>query len=151
MAVSFYAYNHTPRLIANQEVAVASLKVMLLSASAAYTAANTTLDQVAGVNTPPRANEVSGNGWTAGGMALANEAWTTVTTNDTKFDATDLSVTASGGDIGPARYAVVFDDAHASKAPLYFVDFGESRTAGDGTPFVFVWHADGLAVISNPL
>lgn len=144
MAVAINLYNHTPRLLVGQEIDLTSVKIILLNSSGTFNAAHTTLDQVAGANTPPRANEVSGNGWTTGGIALANVTVTTVTTNDGKLDADDVIVTATGGSIGPARYAVAFDDSHANKVPIFHVDFDQNETAGEDTDFRIVWNADGI-------
>jgi hypothetical protein len=134
-------YNHTPKLFANGEVNLATLKLMLLNNSATFTATHTALTQVAG------ANEVSGNGWDAGGEPLANAAVTVVSTNDAKLDADDISVSASGGSIGPAHKAVLYDDT--GDLPLAFIDFEGAQEAGVGTPFVVTWNASGIITWSN--
>jgi hypothetical protein len=138
MAVTISLYNHTAKLFANGDVDIPNLKLMLLNNSASFTAANTTPNQVSNTG----AYEVSGNGWAAGGVALAAEAVTTVTTNDAMLDANDVSVTASGGSIGPAYKALVLDATNSYA--LAFIDFGGSQEAGDGTDFKVVWAAGGL-------
>jgi hypothetical protein len=60
-----------------------------------------------------------------------------------KLDGDDISITASGGDIGPAA-ALVVVDATSSK-PLFHYLFPSSQTAGDGTPFNVTWNASGIA------
>lgn len=147
MAVTISRYNHTVKKLLNKEVDYTTLKMMLLSNSATYTATDTTLDQVAGANTPPRANEVSGNGWTTGGEALANVAITIVTTNDAKLDADDITKTATGGNIGPARKAVIYDDT--GDVPLWFIDFGQDEEAGETTDFKFIFNAAGIFATSD--
>lgn len=225
MAVSISAYNHTTKLFFNKEVSFTSLRVVLLSSSAAYTASHTSRASVEngttatftitiaapGVvtanshglanNTPVVLNstgalptgltagtvyyvrnaaantfelsatsgggsittsgsqsgthtfwsqgtyEVNGNGWDPLGEAISNVAVTTVTTNDSMIDADDLTVTASGGGIGPTRYAEIVD--WSTGKPLFFIDYGQSETAGDGTDFKFVWAATGIALLSN--
>lgn len=142
MAVTATLYNHSAKLFANSEVSLADLKFMLLSSGASFDATDTDIDDVAGVNTPPRANEVSGNGWTAGGIAVASAAVTTVTTNDAKLDATDISVTASGGSIGPAEAGVIYDSD--SGKPLVWVDFDGAKEAGVSTDFKVIWNASGI-------
>ena len=65
MAVTANVYNHTASLVAGQTIDLANLKAMLLTSSASFTAANTTVDAVAGVLTgspAARANEFYGNG-----------------------------------------------------------------------------------------
>lgn len=140
MAVTISQYNHTEKLLANKEITYTTLKVQLLDSNAAFTATHTALTSVNNSG----AYEVSGNGWTAGGETLANVAVTTVTTNDAKLDADDVSVTASGGDIGPTTACVIYDDTEASDAPLWYVDFDGAQTAGVGTDFIITWNAAGI-------
>ncbi len=142
MAVTITPYNHTLKKLVNEEFTLGSLKVMLVNQAAVtgFNAANTTLAQVLN----GAQDEVSGNGWTVGGEALANAAVTTVTTNDAKFDADDISKTATGGNIGPAYGAVIYDDADANDAPVAMVDFGQAEEAGETTDFKIVWPAGGI-------
>ena len=141
MAVTISLYNHTAKKLANKEVTLTTLKVMLLDATATFNAANTQLTDVAGA---ANAKEVSGNGWTVGGETIANAAVTTVTTNDAKLDGDDIAVTASGGSIGPAPYAVIYDDTDANDAPLAFIDLDGAKEAGDTTQFKINWNANGI-------
>lgn len=53
------------------------------------------------------ANEVSGNGWTAGGLTLASKTVVAVT-GGFKFSSADVAATASGGSIPAWRYAVMY-------------------------------------------
>lgn len=145
MAVTISRYNHTTKKQLNKELTPASFKVMLLKAAASFTAANTTLTQV----TNSGANEVSGGGWPVGGVALANAAVTTVETNGAMLDADDISVEAVGGAIGPATALVIYDDADPSKAPLWYVDFDGSQTAGEGTPFKITFSASGISRVTS--
>lgn len=46
--------------------------------------------------------------------------------------ATDVTITASGGSIGPFRYAVIYDDTHASDILVGYVDYGSALTLNDG-------------------
>ena len=79
------------------------------------------------------ANEVAnGNGYTTGGYTVA----LTVTDDDANdrvvIDSADPTWTASSGSIGPFRYAIWYDDTHASDLLLYLFDFGSNQTANDG-------------------
>lgn len=146
MAVTISQYDHTEKKLLNKEVTYTTLKVELLNDSATFAAANTTRNQVNNTG----AYAVSGNGWTAGGMTIANVAVTTVSTKNAKLTGDNISVTATGGSIGPAYKAVIYDDTDGSDAPLWFVDFGGLQEAGVGTDFKVNWHANGIHVITAP-
>ncbi len=142
MAVTMSLYDHTVKLIVNKEVTFTSLKVKLLDNTATFSASQTTVASVDGSG----AKEVSGNGWTSGGITLANVAVTQVTTNDAMLDADDVAVTATGGSIGPAYAALVYDSV--SSKPLMYIDFGQEQSAGSTTDFKIVWDATGLIKLS---
>lgn len=142
MAVTTSKYNHTLKLLLNQEVDLDALKVMLLSEDATFTAAHTTVDAV----TNEGAYEVHGNGWDQGGEALSGEAVSIANTSGAIYSASNLEVTASGGPIGPAPKALIYDATN--DLPLFFIDFGEAKKADDGTPFKVTFSADGIAKIT---
>lgn len=132
-------YNHTRRLFMSGGVDIANLKIMLLNGHT-FDPTNTDMTGI----TP---NEVSGNGWAAGGELLNNAAVTTVDTSSARLDADDISVTATGGEIGPADMLVIYDATN--NAPLYNYEFPSSQTAGVGTPFNVTISASGIEVVSN--
>lgn len=74
----------------------------------------------------------AGNGYTAGGFD-AQGVWSLVSGVATLV-CTDVVVTASGGSIGPFRYAALYNDTPTSPAdPLIaFWDNGSSQTVNDG-------------------
>jgi hypothetical protein len=137
MAVTISLYNHTAKLFADGSNAVGDTYKVKLYATATFDAADTTLAGITGTEA------TTGTGYTAGGETLANVAVTTVTTNDAKFDADDVTWTASGGSI-TASYGVIYNDTDANDPPLAFVDFDGSQSAGDGTDFKIVWDANGI-------
>lgn len=73
----------------------------------------------------------SGNGYTAGGTATTIS--TSTSSGTAKVTGTDVVFTASGGSIGPARYAVLYNDTPTSPAkPLIaWWDYGSSITLAD--------------------
>lgn len=137
MAVTISLYNHTAKLFAEGSNIPGDVYKVMLCTAATFTASDTTL---AGVT---KTETTGATGYTTGGQALANVAVTTVTTNDAKFDADDLTWTASGGSI-TASYALIYNDTDANDPPIAFIDFGQSESAGDGTDFKIVWNASGI-------
>ena len=137
MAVSISLFNHTAKRFADGANAVGDTYKVALYTAVTPNAAATTL---AGVTKTEVAN---GNGYTTGGVTLANVAVTTVTTNGAKFDADDASWTASGGSI-TASYAILYNDTDADDPPVALIDFDGSEVAADGTDFLIVWNADGI-------
>lgn len=74
----------------------------------------------------------AGNGYTAGGPDIQNDA--TETGGTLTVTAVDATITASGGSIGPFRYVVIYNDTPTSPAdPLIgWYDYGSSITLADG-------------------
>lgn len=137
MAITISPYNHTAKLFADGSNAAADTYKIKLYSSATFDATNTTLAGITGTEA------TTGTGYTAGGQALSSVTVTTVTTNDAKFDADDVTWTASGGSI-TASYAVIYNDTDANDPPLAFIDFDGSQSAGDTTDFKIVWNASGI-------
>lgn len=151
MADTLLKYNHSLKLIANKEIDLTAIKVMLLGAGAAFDAAHTTLNEVAGAAAPHRANELYGNGWAEGGELLTGVVLTTVLTSGVMLDANDIRKTATGGPIPPGgttQRAVMFDDAHASKQVLFWITLEAPRQAGEFVDFLLKWHANGIVRIA---
>ncbi len=76
----------------------------------------------------------AGNGYVAGGYDLANEA-VNASGNDASWDWDDLVIAASGGDIGPFRYAVIYNDSATSPADalVAYGDVGQTTIADGGS------------------
>lgn len=149
MAVTVSTYNHTAKKLLDLSLVdeAANFYLELLSGDASFLASHTTKSQVDNAG----AYEVYGNGWDQGGENLANVAVTTTTTNDAMLDASDVEVTATGGSVGPADAALVYVDeggAGTTKSPLWFIDFGESKTATTGNVFPVIWNASGIAQVT---
>lgn len=91
----------------------------------------------------------TGNGYTNPGQNLASVTCTQ-SGGVTTWDAADMTWTASGGSIGPATDAVIYDDTLASPADalLFDIDFGASETAGNGTDFKITFNASGIFTVS---
>lgn len=78
----------------------------------------------------------AGNGYTAGGATSAATVSTAAGVG--KLALADVTITASGGSIGPFRYAVVYNDTPTSPAdPLIgWYDYGAAVTLADGDPLL---------------
>ena len=95
-------------------------------------------------------SEISAANYVIGGVGLANITFTIAASGTATWDADDVIVTASGTPIS-AAFAVVHyasGRATAADAPLMFwIDFGQTETAGTGTTFQIQWAADGIVQI----
>jgi hypothetical protein len=79
----------------------------------------------------------TGGGYTGGaggGVALDGVTYTRSGGVST-FVANDEVITASGGSIGPFRYAVYYNDTAASDPLVGYVDYGSSITLADTETF----------------
>jgi len=138
MAVTVSIFNHTAQRFASGANASSDTYKVALYTSATYLASATTL---AGVT---KTEVASGNGYTTGGATLASVAVTTVTTDDAKFDANDVSWTVPAAGSLAAAYAILYNDTDANDPPVLFIDFGETITTTDGGIFQIIWNASGI-------
>jgi len=93
-------------------------------------------------------NEVSGNGYTAGGKVLSNAAISQDSANDRAvFSAGDLVWPVASF---TARAAVIYKSTgNAATSPLLaYVDFGANRTV-TGQDFTIEWHQDGILYLGE--
>jgi hypothetical protein len=118
-----------------------TIKVALLTSS--YTPNQDTHDYFNDVS----ANEVTGTGYTAGGITLSSKTATYDSgTNVIVLDAAD--VTWSSSTI-TARYAVVYDSTGTSStsALIGYVDFGSDQSSTNGN-FTITWDSTGIVRIT---
>lgn len=111
-------YNHTLNLLmSGQSPVTNTFKIALLNASASFNAAHTTLAQV----TSSGANEVTGTGWSAGGIALTGVGTEIYMVNGTRWFCNEQSFTAQSGGLSNIRSAVIYDDSLTDDPPLWMV------------------------------
>lgn len=111
------------------------LKVMLTN----------TVPVVATHATRADAVEISaGNGYPSGGVAIDNVG--TMAAGVLTVVVTDKTFTASGGTIGPFRYAVVYNSTPASGPLVSYFDYGQSVTLQDTEPFTTDFGANLFAL-----
>lgn len=147
MADTIALYNGARAFIVDKGVDNMTIKVMLLDDTATFTASHTALTGPAGA---ANAKEVDGSGWTTGGETLDNVSVDVVSTNAARVDCDDVRVRATGGNIGPASAAVIYDDSDADDRPLAYITFDSPRTAFDGTDFLISINANGLFTFVAP-
>lgn len=85
------------------------------------------------------------NGYSSGGTALANVSWveTGAGTGIWKFSSDDVVFTASGGSIGPLRYAVLYSDTSTGDKLVGYLDYGSSVTIANTNTFTVDVGANG--------
>lgn len=80
----------------------------------------------------------NGNGYTTGGLALTGAFVTFIAGLVWKFGfGNDPTLTAAGGTVGPARYAIVYNNTAAGKNLVGWWDRGTSDTAQIGDTITF--------------
>lgn len=105
-----------------------SLKVALTNT--APTAASDT-GFLPGSSHPPPANT---NGYTTGGNAVTISS-SAQASGTYKLVLADTVFTAAGGQLGPFRYAILYNDTAASDQVIGYWDYGASVTLSDGETF----------------
>lgn len=92
----------------------------------------------------------NGNGYLTGGQALTSVTWseTGSGTGIWRWNAADFTWTASGGDIGPFRYVIFYDDTAASDELVGYVDYGTNLTVTDGNAFTVDIGTSGIFELS---
>jgi hypothetical protein len=94
------------------------------------------------------ANQVTGTGYTSGGITLANKTNTyNAATNVIVLDADDVTWASS---TITARYAVIYNATPATDAtrPLIgYVDFGSDQSSSNGN-FTITWDSTGIVRVT---
>lgn len=86
----------------------------------------------------------AGNGYTAGGTAAASPS-STQTSGTQTFSANNVTFTASGGSIGPFRYADLYNSTQTSpvKPLISWWDYGSAVTLQAGDTFTVAFNGGG--------
>ena len=139
MAVTVTLYNHTrDRFLSGANAVGDTYKVNLYSTLPANATATTKTAAESGATQLSTAN-----GYTQDSKTLTTVAVTIVSTTNGKFDADDVSWTASGGSIA-ASFAMIYNDTDTNGPPVARIDFGGTVTALTGVAFVIAWDANGI-------
>lgn len=132
-------YNHTAARFADGSFAVGDTYKVNLYTTLSFDATATTKTAAESGAT----QVATANGYTQDTKALTGVTVTTITTNDAKLDADDVTWTASGGAITASK-ALIYNDTDTNDPPVAYIDFEGSQSAGDGTDFKLIWNASGI-------
>lgn len=105
-----------------------TLKVMLTNT--APTATNTVKANITEIT--------AANGYSAGGATVSSATFTN-SSGTSKLAAANTVITASGGTVGPFRYAVLYNSTTASGNLIGYFDYGSSITLNDTETFTVAW------------
>jgi hypothetical protein len=130
-------YNHTRSRFASGANAATDTYRVILCTAATFNAADTTL---AGITYTEVTNA---NGYTTNGQALTSVAVSIVSTSNARFDADDVSWSATGAGISASRGLLV-NATDANSPPVAFIDLEGTQTAAAGTNFLIRWNAGGI-------
>lgn len=90
----------------------------------------------------------AGNGYSAGGPAVTVSS-SSQTSGTYKLVCADVTITASGGSIGPFRTATLYDDVATNDELIGSWDYGSSITLADGESITVDYDAtNGVLTLS---
>lgn len=87
----------------------------------------------------------AGNGYTAGGNSITRTS-SSQSSGTYSLVLADYVLTASGGNIGPFRYAVIYNDTSATDALIGWLDYGSSITLLDTETFTLDFGASAITL-----
>jgi hypothetical protein len=89
------------------------------------------------------------NGYVAGGMAVTVLSWAQAAGIAKLVASADDVFTAAGGNFGPARYGVLYNNTSATKPLIAYYDKGASLTVYDTDTWTFDYdQANGLFTVT---
>lgn len=123
---SFQKFNSFVEALAEKVHNLGSDTLKVALTNSAPSASNTQLSQVTQI--------ANGNGYTTGGTTAALSS-SAQSSGIYKLVLTDVVFTASGGSVGPFRYAVLYNDTAGNDELIGYWDYGSSITLASGESF----------------
>lgn len=139
MAETMFVYSNFFRSLCNKEVNLTADNFKMMLVGAGYSPDQATHQYKSSVS-----SEITGTGYTAGGLLLPSKLTLTLAGGRWSIKGPNLSwpnATFS------ARYGIVYDDTPATDATkplLVCADFGEVKSPSAGA-FSVTWNTDGIA------
>lgn len=126
--VAFNKFNPFPEYLAEQAFNLGSDTLKVALCNTAPTSSNGLFGDLTEIS--------AGNGYTAGGTT-ASISSSSQTSGTYKLVLADVVFTASGGSIGPFRYAVLYDNTPTTplKPLIGYWDYGSAVTIASGSTF----------------
>lgn len=136
---SFVKFNAFPEHLAEKVHNLGSDTLKLMLTNTAPSASNTVKSNITEIS--------AGNGYTAGGSAITITS-SSQTSGTYRLIGNDVTITASGGNIGPFRYAVLYNDTATNDELIAYADYGTAITITDGTTLTLdLDQSNGILVI----
>jgi hypothetical protein len=123
---TFNKFNSFVEALAEKTHNLGSDTIKIALTDSAPSAANTVLADITQV--------ANGNGYVTGGTQ-ATQSSSAQTSGTYKLVLADVVFTASGGSVGPFRYAVAYNDTATSDELIGYWDYGSSITLADTETF----------------
>lgn len=81
----------------------------------------------------------------------SSRSLTTLTSSQTSglytYDPQDITISASGGTVGPFRYVVIYNDTASNDELICWFDYGSSITLQNLEQFTITFNASGLLTL----
>lgn len=126
MAVSMTKFYSFVEALAEKVHNLGSDTLKLALTNSAPSQSNTQLSDITQIST--------GNGYSAGGSQTTQSS-SAQSSGTYKLVSGDVTFTASGGQIGPFRYVVLYNDTATNDELIGYYDYGSALTLNDGDSF----------------
>jgi hypothetical protein len=134
---TFQKFDSFSEALAEKKHNLASDVLKVLLTNSAPSAANTVKADIIEI--------AAGNGYPSGGLQVS-QASSSQTNGLYKLVLNDVTITASGGAIGPFRYVVIYNDTASNDELIGYYDHGSSITLNSGEDYLIDFSASNGAI-----